>query len=156
MTTSLERTFEHNRWATAHVLDGLADAPAGFMDREARPGGGTNREKLQHMALVERGFHDVIVGKMERPAAPDDVAGLARYCEDTAAMYQALLASPLDLEQQVHIPWWERSFTIGDCLSQVLSHTAQHRAEIAWELARENIDTGEVDYIVWFDQEHPA
>ena len=156
MSSALSRTFAHNAWATGRVLDGLSHAPEGFLDRQSRPGGGTNREKLQHLVLVERGFHDVIVGGGQRPVAPDDLEGIVRYYKETAALYETLLAAAPDTERLVHIPWWERSFTVGDCLTQVISHTGQHRAELAWELATENIDTGEIDYIVWFDQQHPA
>ncbi len=148
--TSLARTFEHNAWANRQVLEGLRGAPAGFLDQESRPGGGTNREKLQHLAIVERGFHDAILAGTRRPEVAGDLESIIAYCEENRLKFAALLSGELDLEAEVHIPWWERDFTIGDCLAQVLSHTAQHRSELAWELARAGIDTGEMDYIVWF------
>jgi uncharacterized damage-inducible protein DinB len=153
---SLMRTFAHNAWANRRVFDGLRHLAGPFLDREGRPGDRTNREKLQHLVLVERGFQDAIVGNTRMPEAPADLEGLIAYAEETASRFARLLESPVELERQVDIPWWSRSFTVGDCLTQVISHTAQHRAELAWELAREGVDTGELDYIVWFAQQNTA
>jgi uncharacterized damage-inducible protein DinB len=153
-TTALSRAFAHNAWANGLLFDGLRRAPADFLDREARPGGGTNREKLRHLALVERGFHDAIRRSTSIPEAPSGLEDVIAYCEETAAAFGGLLSGPVDVEEEVHIPWWERNFTIGDCLAQVLSHSGQHRAELAWELASSGIDTGEMDYIVWFARQH--
>lgn len=152
MSTALERTFTHNAWANGLVLDGLGRGPADFLGKPARDGNGTNHEKLLHLGLVERGFLDAINGATRAPQMPDGLDAIVAHFGETAAAYAALLAPGVDLDREVHIPWWERSFTVGDCLTQVISHSAQHRAELAWELARVGIDTGEMDYIVWFAQ----
>ena len=34
-------------------------------------------------------------------------------------------------------------------VTQALGHSAQHRSELAWELARAGVDTGNLDFIVW-------
>jgi uncharacterized damage-inducible protein DinB len=151
--TALARTFTHNAWANGLVFEGLRRAPESFLDQPARDGNGTNREKLQHLVLVERGFLNMITGSGERPDAPLELDGLIAYSAESADSYVGLLGGePIDLDREVHIPWWERNFTVGDCLTQVISHSSQHRAELAWELARVGIDTGEMDYIVWFAQ----
>jgi uncharacterized damage-inducible protein DinB len=108
---------------------------------------------LHHLAVVEHGFLAAIRGATEAPHLPADLEGIAADSKETAAGYADLLASGRDLAGEVYIPWWERSFSIEDCLYQVLAHSAQHRAEILWELARAGVDTGEIDYIVWVDQQ---
>ncbi|MGD9932998.1 MAG: DinB family protein [Dehalococcoidia bacterium] len=149
---AFERLFRHSDWATGKVLAGLSEAGPELLARESRPSANSNLEALRHMAGTERAFLDAISSHPVVPEPPRDLGELTSYCAETIAGFQAFLATTEDLGTPVYIPWWERSFAVEDCLLQVLAHSAQHRAELAWELARAGIDTGELDYIIWVDQ----
>ena len=47
------------------------------------------------------------------------------------------------------VPWWKLEFPLHVLISQLIAHSAQHRSEMAWELARAGVSTGELDFIVW-------
>ena len=148
--TDFGSLFAHNHWANGLLLEGLRGAPADFLQREARPGAGTNLESLQHMLGVERIFLDAQSGAdFVEPSPPGDMDGLVAYSAGTNDGWQAFASALADPSELVYIPWWEREFTIEGSLLQVIGHTWQHRAELAWELARAGIDTGEMDYIIW-------
>lgn len=149
---SLGRLFQHSTWATSQVLAGLREAGPMLLAREARPGGVSNLDALRHMAGTERAFLDALSGTPVMPDPPLTLEDVAAYCAATSAGFQEYLATTRDTGVSVFIPWWERSFAAEDCLLQVLAHSAQHRAELAWELARAGIDTGELDYIIWVDE----
>jgi hypothetical protein len=106
-------------------------------------------KRLDHWFGVERAFLDALEGNPQRPQVPKALSEVAAYEAETGRRFVALVAGGPDGTRDLYIPWWERNFTVSECLSQVLSHSAQHRAEVAWELARAGIDTGEMDFIVW-------
>jgi uncharacterized damage-inducible protein DinB len=141
--------YTHNHWANRRVLNGLRRAEPAFLQQEARPEAESIAARLEHWFGVERGFLGALEGNPQRPQVPPGVNEMAAYEAETGQRFSALLSGGLDRAKEVYIPWWERKFTVAECLSQVLSHSAQHRAEVAWELARAGIDTGEMDFIVW-------
>ncbi len=148
--TDFHSLFAHNSWANDLLLQGLRSASAGFLQRDGRPGAGTNLASLKHMLGVERIFLEAQRGaEFVEPTPPDDLDGLIAYSAATGDEYQEFIAKRPDPSQKVYIAWWEREFTVGGCLLQVIGHSWQHRAELAWELAREGVDTGEMDYIRW-------
>ncbi len=144
--------FEHNEWANRLVLDALRRVPAAFLGDEGRPGAGPMSERLRHLLAVERAFLDALEANPQVPEPPSSLEGLSEYADTTIARYRSYLGQLADPSAKVFIPWWERSFTVSDCLHQVIAHSAQHRAELAWELARAGVDTGEMDYIIWANE----
>ena len=154
------RLYAHNIWANTRVLRAAASAPPGFL---GDPGGGFDQavesrmQQLQHMLGVERGFLDALVGPATMPGPPGDLAALGAYARGTADGFAALCAG-LDersIEEPFFVPWWEREFPRSVGLLQALSHSGQHRAEIAFDLSRAGLDTGNLDYIVWFAHGSP-
>jgi len=147
------RLFEHNDWADQLVLAAAQDAPNGFFDGEGRPGAGTLLDRLRHLLGVERAFLDALEGQPAVPEPPTSLDALKAYAGATMSRYRTYLAGLDDASADVFIPWWGRTFPVSDCLAQVIAHSAQHRAEVAWELARTGIDTGELDYIRWANEQ---
>lgn len=140
--------FRHNAWANHVVLAAFRERPE--LLQQTDYDGDPLLERAKHLAAVERGFLDVLRGGGKRPEVPEDLEGLIAYCDETAAGWTGVASmDAAALDREHYIPWWERNFTAGEALAQVLSHSAQHRSELAWELARASIDTGELDAIVW-------
>ncbi|MCA9828939.1 MAG: DinB family protein [Dehalococcoidia bacterium] len=151
--TDFSSLFAHNSWANGLLLQGLRNAPASFLQQDGRPGAGTNLASLQHMLGVERIFLEAQRGAgFVEPNLPDDLDGLVAYSEATGHEYKEFITNLLDPSQKVYIAWWEREFTVEGCFFQVIGHSWQHRAELAWELARAGVDTGEMDYIRWLSR----
>ena len=154
------RLFAHNGWANARVLEAAASAPPGFLGDAGGFGQAveSRMQQLQHMLGVERGFLDALAGPAARPEAPGDLGALGAYARGTAEGFASLCAG-LDersIEEPFFVPWWERDFPRSVGLLQALSHSGQHRAEIALDLARAGVDTGNLDYIVWFAHGSPG
>jgi uncharacterized damage-inducible protein DinB len=149
----LEAMLRHNAWANHTVMAACVAAPAvaEAVAYDGRPLAG----RLNHWHGVERAFLDVLRGAPARPDPPRDPAALLAYADATAAGFTAAIAGVAH-DATFNVPWWERDFTVAEIVSQVLTHSAQHRSEIAWELARTGVDTGELDYIVWAAGGEPA
>ncbi|MCC6381838.1 MAG: DinB family protein, partial [Dehalococcoidia bacterium] len=108
--------------------------------------------RIQHLAVVERAFLSLLEGATTRPQEPADALAAAALLRETGErlVAHAWSADAGRLQTQLPVPWWEgRPFAVGDILGQVLSHSAQHRAEVCLVLLRAGFDTGELDYIVW-------
>lgn len=145
--------FAHNAWANQRIFDSCQSAPGDFLGPAASGFAEveTHMQRLQHLVWVERGFVDAIVSDAKMDEPPTTLPDIVAYATETAARFAAL-CSPLDeadLEREFFVPWWERNFSVRDGLIQTLGHSAQHRAEVAWELAKVGVDTGNLDYIVW-------
>jgi uncharacterized damage-inducible protein DinB len=142
--------FKHNGWANRTVLDSFRGDHEALLAAVAYDGD-PMLTRARHMASVERGFLDLVRDKPERPVAPETLGALIDYVTESARGWDAACATLEGgrLAQSVFVPWWDREFRVEEMLSQVLAHSGQHRAELAWELARAGVDTGELDYIVW-------
>ena len=157
---TFELLFAHNAWASRQVLDGCKAVPAGFLEA---PGEGistdSHLERLRHLLEVERGFLGVLRGESTRPPKPaQELDGLVSYHDGTAAGFEQLVAG-LDegaLDRRVVVPWFEREFEVRDGLLQVIAHSSQHRAEVAWALSKVGVSAGDLDHISWTANGRPA
>lgn len=146
-----ERQFRHNTWANAVMADAASGAPAGVVDRELA-GGDSIFARIEHLAVVERGFLSLLQGRMERPQAPPNAAAAAALLRETGDGFVTIVrsANAARLENTVPVPWWNgQQFATGDILSQVLAHSGQHRSEVCLALLDAGVNTGEIDYIRW-------
>jgi uncharacterized damage-inducible protein DinB len=145
--------FRHNAWAHRRLLDAVAKAPADFL---GAPGAfeaevASRYQQLQHMFGVERGFADVLGGAARMPEPPAEIDSLGAYAGKTAQLLVAAAtgATEAGLARKFLVPWWEFEFPMSVLFAQVLSHSGQHRAELAMQLAAAGVDTGNLDFIVW-------
>lgn len=146
----------HNAWANHRVFAAFEQRP-GVLDGLSYDGEPL-LERAHHLVLVERGFLDLLRENMVKPEPPRDLAGLLQYGDETGDAFVPTVEA-LDeaaFSREVYVPWWERSFPTPVLVAQVLSHSGQHRSELAWELARAGVSTGELDYIVWMAGGCPA
>lgn len=145
----LYEQLKHNAWANRLVTEAFRKQPevlaAVCYDGE------TVLSRLQHQLGTERAFLDVMRGRAEHPDPPADPESLIAYGDETGAAMAAIVEPLTDaeLERAYFVPWWQTEFPLPVLVTQVIAHSAQHRAELAWELARAGIDTGEIDYIRW-------
>lgn len=141
--------LRHNAWANATVVESFRSKPEA-LDVVCYDGDPL-LSRLQHMVGTERAFLDVLRGSPALPEPPSDLEGLIAYDRETGAglLSAAMTSGEGGQEQPYFVPWWQASMPMHVLVSQVIGHSAQHRAELAWELARAEVNTGEIDYIGW-------
>lgn len=146
----LANAFEYNAWATAQLGD---------VSRRLSEPQLSGREEWQYQSIlglwqhideVERAY----LGLMGAASLPEPDATLDA-CLDSAVACQGAFASfiaGLDdaaLDRTFNVPWFRRDFTVADGLFQVVSHSIEHRADIAHFLSRLGFETPLIDYVVW-------
>jgi len=156
MTTYLlPDLLRHNAWANRRVLESFSAAPhvAGVICYNGEP----LLAHVQHQLGTERAFLNVIRGEPKRPVPPAALTELLAYDSETASgLESAVTAIGESGEDRPYlVPWWKLEFPLHVLVLQVVAHSAQHRAELAWELARAGVSTGELDYIAWVADGRP-
>jgi uncharacterized damage-inducible protein DinB len=141
--TALAQQHIHNRWANAKLLAACASAAPDVI--------APLLERLNHMIGIEARFRAAIAGEALTWERSDDIAELARRA-DAAEAGLAAIAATLTPEVEARtfsFGRMPRPVSVREALLQVLSHSGQHRAEVAWELHRAGIDAGNLDFIAW-------
>jgi uncharacterized damage-inducible protein DinB len=128
LVSDLSELFRYNAWANAIVL-GVA--------QESVDSG--VHDTLSHLVAIEAVF--VLMIRGGAPAGGSDRAAyLARpngeFVRDAAALavrYQKLLTEVV-MDAPVTIPWFSFRPSVRQALLQVLTHSAQHRSQLAMQL----------------------
>ncbi|MGE5595099.1 MAG: DinB family protein [Hyphomicrobiales bacterium] len=139
----------HNTWANYQVLSAFRERPQ-LLDATMYDGDPL-LERAMHLAVVERGFLHLLEGNMTQPEAPRELEELIAYSNETGEGFAAALSKLDDaaIARPAFVPWFQREFPTHVLIAQVLAHSGQHRAELAWELARAGVNAGEIDLIGW-------
>jgi len=159
VSDELAELHRFNAWANRSLLAALR--LLGAEQLTERRGGmyGSVLSVLGHLTEVEYVYWRMIRGEtreeiermIRRGGAGQDAvgAGLGDLDETLAATGAGLVEVALTRapEQRVHIPWFERDFTVPQCLRQVLTHSINHRADINGWLPRFGVESADVDYI---------
>lgn len=143
----LAELHRFNAWANRNLLAGVRQLSAEQLSDEHDGMYRSIRGVLWHVAQVQYVYLRLIRGEPGDLLSQDlDLAGIEQVLEETGAglVEAARSRSP---EQRVHIPWFERDLTVPQCLRQVLTHSANHRADINQWLPRFGVESANVDYI---------
>jgi uncharacterized damage-inducible protein DinB len=145
--SELAELFRYNAWANAIVLE-TAEPSA---DRAVH-------ETLSHLVGVEAVYTLMIRGEAPGEAS-DRVAYMARPNVDfvreaarLAVEYQRLLTK-VNMEEPVAIPWFPFRPNTRQALLQVLTHSAQHRSQLAMQLEALGVVVPNFDYITMVGKE---
>src|SRR5262249_7383839 len=125
----LAELHRFNAWANRNLLDGIRKLTAEQL--EERQDGMYNSviDVLRHMVqvvYVYRRRAGGIAPERLSPALPLDQLAMVLEESGVGLSEEARTRSP---EQRVTIPWFERDFAVTQCLRQVLTHSANHRAD---------------------------
>jgi uncharacterized damage-inducible protein DinB len=148
--TYFQDLFAYDRSANERILavcDGLSHAERTAPFPEL---GGSILELLGHIVGVQEAFLALLTG------------GAARYPENGpfgqvraafASVAEGYLEAIPELERKlatpVFIPWFKREITIEQALTQVATHSVQHRAGVAAGIARAGHEAPGLDFIQW-------
>jgi uncharacterized damage-inducible protein DinB len=151
--SNLRDLFEYNTWANNQIL-----AVTDKLSEEQRTApmtelGGSVQELLAHTAMVEAAFLGLMTGiqrasKLDQNSYPDLRALFEHNSSNFLASMEGLEARA---GEQFNVPWFARSFTIEQGLTQVATHSVQHRAGICAGIARAGHEAPGIDYIMWLN-----
>ena len=145
--------FQYNRWANGRVLE-CADRMTEEHRKAPMPElGGSVLALLDHTARVEQSFLAVMTGG-ERPARVERTYDEVKAAFEAAATgYEAALPGlESRLGERFQVPWFGREFTIEQGLTQVATHSVQHRAGMCAGIYRAGIEPPGLDYIMWLNE----
>ncbi|MCC7366713.1 MAG: DinB family protein [Dehalococcoidia bacterium] len=152
----LAEQLRHDAWANHAVVATFEQAPAIF-DLVCYDGDPL-RTRAQHLYATGQAFLEVLRLEPKYPEPPERLADLLAYGDATWAAIIAIV-EPVEgagFDAPYFVPWFKREAPMHVVISQVLAHSGQHRAELAWELARAGVSTGEIDFIQWLAGGRPA
>jgi uncharacterized damage-inducible protein DinB len=148
---ALERMFFYNAWANERIFAVATQLDA---DRLLAPIEGIYGSVLitaRHLLNVEENYLRMVSGT--EPAWPDehDIATVRARLADAGTGFATFIAGlgAADLARTFRIPWFEREFTIEDGLLQAVTHSIEHRADLASAITRLGMETPPIDYIAW-------
>jgi uncharacterized damage-inducible protein DinB len=147
---TLGSLVRYNTWANARILPLLSQLGEPQLTAPVEAMAGSILETAQHLLMVEQVYLQMIGGEVATRPEPTAAAELVEAAARAGAGYAALLGT-LDessLEVQFRVPWFEREFTRRDGLIQAITHSTEHRADLAAALTRAGVTTPPIDYVV--------
>jgi uncharacterized damage-inducible protein DinB len=143
----LTELHRFNAWANRSLLAGVRRLSAEQLDERQDGMYDSVRGVLGHLAQVEFVYLRMIRGLDPEGLTPGltlDELGAVLAETDAGLVEEATSRSP---DERVRIPWFERDFAVPQCLRQVLTHSANHRADVNGWLPRFGVESTDQDYI---------
>lgn len=151
--------YGHQAWADAEHWRAVGAHPAARGDK-------TTRDRLHHIAIVQRAFLWA-AGDRQEPFAftkPEDFKSFgdlrtyAREHHDRLLPFIATLGDAR-LADTIGIPWFTDpplSITVGEALTQCAMHSHYHRGQNATRLRELGGEPAPTDFIFWLWKARPA
>lgn len=157
---ALTDLFAYNAWANAQVFATCLAADQARLDAEAPGTYGTIAETLKHLAQVEIVYAHML---RDEPLPPGEAReeffahGLAWFADAVTQVgqtYSALVASADDAfyAESLRVPWFDFALTKLAGLLQVLTHSAQHRAQVFSALGQHGVEVPNLDYVYFVER----
>ena len=147
---SLVALARYNRWANERVLDCVSRLDDAARSEPAPGTAGSIAITLAHLTDTEIHFTALVRGEAVAPF-PDDLAWneLHAAVERADAVLEALIEGSEDLDRRVERDG--RSYTVRDLLLQALTHSHQHRTQVAAATDLRGVPVTKTDYIDYVD-----
>jgi uncharacterized damage-inducible protein DinB len=154
---TLRDLYAYNAWANAQVFGICATVDQTQLDEQAPGTFGTLTETLKHQIQVEAVYLHILRDEAPNSEGPrdaffaHDLAWLASRTAQLGREYSDLVATASDAfyDEPLHVPWFDFQLTKHDGLLQVLSHSAQHRAQVFSVLGERGIAVPDLDYVLY-------
>lgn len=161
---TLVKLFRYNAWANRRVFDVVAGVEAGELARDAKGTQSSLEGTLKHLMGVEDVYLMLIQGRDMGAAGSQeayfahDLAWFRDRAEEVGRGYAELIANADEalLGRPLAIPWIAAPLTVEDGLAQVLTHSAQHRAQVLSALGERGHAVPDVDYVLMLQEEQAA
>lgn len=161
---TLSDLYAYNAWANGKVFAVCRGVDQARLDEEAPGTFGSIAETLKHMAQVEMVYF-LMLRDQPLPASKEardeffahELAWFAETLARAEQGYADMLANADDefYDQPLHVPWFDFALTKHDGLLQVLSHSAQHRAQVFSVLGQCGVEVPDLDYVLFVESKLP-
>jgi uncharacterized damage-inducible protein DinB len=160
---SLRDLYAHNTWANSQVFALCQELDQTQLEADAPGTFGTIGETLKHLAGVEMAYILMLRGEMDAlqrlrgQSSNLSLDALAERAAHLGEEYAELLASAdaSFFDEQLPVPWFDFELTKRDGLLQVLSHSAQHRAQVLSVLGERGVKVPDLDYVLFVRSAKP-
>jgi uncharacterized damage-inducible protein DinB len=154
---TLQDLFAYNAWANAQVFAVCRDVEQAQLDATAPGTIGTIAETLTHLVGVEVAYIFMLRGEMDAlqrlrgQSSTLSLEALAQRAARLGEEYRELLAGAdaAFYDEPLNVPWFDFALTRRDGLLQVLSHSAQHRAQVFSVLGERGVEVPDLDYVLY-------
>lgn len=138
MNEILHEAFRHSAWATQTLIAACGDLSIEQLKRPAR-GFGSILATLNHVVLSDAGYAAILSG-VRPPWATDgndtdDLDQIRARVDETARLWEHLLAEPLDAERLLMLEEGKYECHAAVVVAQALQHANAHREQIRAGLA---------------------
>ena len=156
---SLQDLYAYNAWANVRVFAECRDLDRAQLELDAPGTRDTLQGTLAHLVQVEDAYLSMLRGEPRGTIGPQDVyfahdlAWFADRAAQIGAQYLELLAGAADAfyDEPLHVPWFDFRLTKHDGFLQVLSHSAQHRAQVFSVLGERGYKVPDLDYVLFVE-----
>lgn len=156
---TLADLYAYNAWANAQVFAICRDIDQVRLDEDAPGTYGTLAETLKHLVQVEVAYAYMLqekplpTGEARDEFLAHDLAWFTELMARVGREYADLVANASDAfyDEPLHVPWFDFALTKHDGLLQVLSHSAQHRAQVFSVLGQHGIEVPDLDYVLFVE-----
>lgn len=153
---TLQLMFHHNGWANQRVMDVLAGLDGSVLGDDAKGTVGSIEQTVKHLVGVEEVYlthiqgNDLSAAGSQEEYFAHDLEWFRQRASKLGQDYAELLVGADEqlLEQPLVIPWIPVPLTVREGLIQVLTHSAQHRAQILSTLGERGQRVPALDYVV--------
>lgn len=160
----LRRLLEHDRWATAQLLELSRDLTDEQLDQPFDIGHQTLRATYVHMIVNLQFWMGLIHGQPIDPRQvgqrhAGSIAALADFHTDVHASFTefALDARDNGRLDETFVDHWGEHPSIGGTILHVILHNTEHRTDAAHILQRLGVvDEVEVDHLLWEHTTRPG
>jgi uncharacterized damage-inducible protein DinB len=154
---TLQDLYAYNAWANAQVFAVCRDRDQAQLDASAPGTIGTITATLAHLVGVEAVYLLMLRGELDalqrfrEQSAAFSLGAWAQRAARLGAEYRELLASAdaAFYDEPLAVPWFDFALTKHDGLLQVLSHSAQHRAQVFSVLGERGVEVPDLDYVLY-------
>jgi uncharacterized damage-inducible protein DinB len=158
---TLQAMYAYNAWANAQVFGVCQGVDRAQMEEHAAGTTGTVEDTLKHLVEVEDAYLLMLRGETTQAMGPRetyfayDLAWLAQRAAELSRAYQELLAraDAAFYDAPLAVPWFSFALTKHDGLLQVLSHSAQHRAQVLSALGERGMEVPDIDYVLYVESQ---
>ena len=138
MNEALHEAFRHSAWATKALVAACRDLSVEQLGRPAR-GFGSILATLNHVVLSDAGYAAILTGVRPAWAAGGNETGdldrIEARVDETARLWERLLAEPLDAERLLLLDKGEYECHAALVVAQALHHGSAHREQVRAGLA---------------------
>jgi uncharacterized damage-inducible protein DinB len=152
----LNRLLRYNSWANAKLFTLCTEVDPALLTEGAGGTIGSLLATIAHYTGVEdfylamlRGVNMATDSASREEYVQNDLPFYAERSAAIAAGYPALAAEQGEavFAREIHLPWFPRPLGGADALAQVLTHSAQHRAQVLSRLGERGVKVPDIDYI---------